>query len=66
MNKKIVFFVSVLSVSGLVQAGWQDTLQGGLSGLGSVLSGSDSSSAVSVLSQTEMVGGAKRSIGARC
>ena len=66
MNKKIVFFVSVLSVNGLVQTGWQDTLQGGLSGLGSVLSGSDSSSAVSALSLTEIAGEAKGSIGARC
>ena len=59
MNKKIVFFVSVLSVSSLVQAGWQDTLQGELGGLGGVLGGSNSSSAVSALSQTEMAGGLK-------
>ena len=39
MNKKIIFFVSILSISGLVQAGWQDSLQGGLGGLGGVLGG---------------------------
>ncbi len=62
MNKKVVFFVSVLSVSGLVQAGWQDTLQGGLGELGGVLSGGTSSSAVSALSQTEMAGGLKEAL----
>ena len=60
MNKNIIFFVSVLSVSGLVQAGWQETLQGGL---GNVLNGKDSSSiAVSALSQTEMIGGLKEAL----
>ncbi len=60
MNKQIVFFVSVLSASGLVQAGWQDTLQ---DGLGGVLDGGDSSSsAVSALSQTEMAGGLKEAL----
>ena len=62
MNKKVVFFVSVLSVSGLVQAGWQDTLQGGLGKLGGVLSGGTSSSAASALSQTEMAGGLKEAL----
>ena len=60
MNKNIIFFVSVLSVSGLVQAGWQETLQGGL---GNVLNGKDSSSiAVSALSQTEMIGGLREAL----
>lgn len=62
MNKKIVFFASVLSVSSLVQAGWQDALQGGLGGLGGVLGGGNSSSAVSALSQTEMAGGLKEAL----
>ncbi|TFH11902.1 MAG: DUF4197 domain-containing protein [Nitrosomonadales bacterium] len=61
MNKKIVLFVSILSASGSsVQAGWQDTLQGGLDG---VLGSKDSSSsAVSALSQTEMAGGLKEAL----
>jgi len=60
MNKIIIFFVSVLSASGSVQAGWQDTFQGGLDG---VLGGGDSSSsAVSALSQTEMAEGLKEAL----
>jgi hypothetical protein len=60
MNKKIVFFVSLLYLSGPVQAGWQDALQGDLGG---VLGGGDSSSnAVSALSQTEMIGGLKEAL----
>ena len=59
MNKKIVFFVLVLFASGSVQSGWQDTLQ---AGLGDVLRGGDSSSAVSALSQTEMAGGLKEAL----
>ncbi len=63
MNKKILFFVSVLSVSGLVQAGWQDTLQGDFGGLGGILGGGDNSSnAISALSQTEMIGGLKEAL----
>ncbi len=56
MNKKIVFFISVLSASSLVQAGWQDTLQGILGG------GNSSNGAVSALSQTEMAGGLKEAL----
>jgi len=63
MNKKIIFFVLVISVSGLAQAGWQDTLQEDFGGLGGVLSGGDNSSnAISALSQTEMIGGLKEAL----
>lgn len=62
MNKKIIFLVSVLSISGLVQADWQDTLKGGLGSFESTMSGGTGNSAISALSQTEMVGGLKEAL----
>ena len=61
MNKKIIFFVSALSICGLVRAGWQENLQ---DGLGNILSGggNTSSKAVSAISQTEMVDGLKEAL----
>lgn len=63
MKKQMVILVSALSLVGLAQAGWQDQLQ---KGLGDVLQGGGtgdaSSSAVSALSQTEMVGGLKEAL----
>ncbi len=62
MNKKLLLLLPLLFSNGLSQAGWQDMLQKGMGELNKSGGNSLSGSAVSALSQTEMVDGLKEAL----